>query len=427
MGGAPGIGRRALLLAAGALGARRAIAQDSAQPAPLAASPARSQGAAQGTAEGTAHGAVPGPAQRMSPGAAPNATPHATPPATHRAAPASPAAPAPIVLPRDFGAHPETRIEWWYATGALDVPGSADPFGFQITFFRSRTGVAADHPSAFAARQLIFAHAALTDPLARRLRHDQRIARAGFGIARASEGDTDLKLHDWTLRREVTPAGHDYVAVVDAPAQGFAFDLRLSATQPVLAQGEAGYSRKGPQPAQASMYLSEPQLAVRGALVLDGRALAVTGRAWLDHEWSDSLLDAEAVGWDWIGMNLDDGGALMAFHLRRRDGSALWAGGSHRSASGALRVFGADEVAFTPLRAWSSPATQARYPVEWQVDTPVGRFAVRARLEAQELDSRASTGAVYWEGLADLFDERGRRVGRGYLEMTGYAAPLKLR
>ena len=427
MGGAPGIGRRALLLAAGALGARRAIAQDSAQPAPLAASPARSQGAAQGTAEGTAHGAVPGPAQRMSPGAAPNATPHATPPATHRAAPASPAAPAPIVLPRDFGAHPETRIEWWYATGALDVPGSADPFGFQITFFRSRTGVAADHPSAFAARQLIFAHAALTDPLARRLRHDQRIARAGFGIARASEGDTDLKLHDWTLRREVTPAGHDYVAVVDAPAQGFAFDLRLSATQPVLAQGEAGYSRKGPQPAQASMYLSEPQLAVRGALVLDGRALAVTGRAWLDHEWSDSLLDAEAVGWDWIGMNLDDGGALMAFRLRRRDGSALWAGGSHRSASGALRVFGADEVAFTPLRAWSSPATQARYPVEWQVDTPVGRFAVRARLEAQELDSRASTGAVYWEGLADLFDERGRRVGRGYLEMTGYAAPLKLR
>lgn len=419
MGGAPGIGRRALLLAAGALGARRAIAQDSAQPAPLAASPARSQGAAQGTAEGTAHGAVPGPAQRMSPGAAPNAT--------QRAAPASPAAPAPIVLPRDFGAHPETRIEWWYATGALDVPGSADPFGFQITFFRSRTGVAADHPSAFAARQLIFAHAALTDPLARRLRHDQRIARAGFGIARASEGDTDLKLHDWTLRREVTPAGHDYVAVVDAPAQGFAFDLRLSATQPVLAQGEAGYSRKGPQPAQASMYLSEPQLAVRGALVLDGRALAVTGRAWLDHEWSDSLLDAEAVGWDWIGMNLDDGGALMAFRLRRRDGSALWAGGSHRSASGALRVFGADEVAFTPLRVWSSPATQARYPVEWQVDTPVGRFAVRARLEAQELDSRASTGAVYWEGLADLFDERGRRVGRGYLEMTGYAAPLKLR
>ena len=419
MGGAPGIGRRALLLAAGALGARRAIAQDSAQPAPLAASPARSQGAAQGTAEGTAHGAVPGPAQRMSPGAAPNAT--------QRAAPASPAAPAPIVLPRDFGAHPETRIEWWYATGALDVPGSADPFGFQITFFRSRTGVAADHPSAFAARQLIFAHAALTDPLARRLRHDQRIARAGFGIARASEGDTDLKLHDWTLRREVTPAGHDYVAVVDAPAQGFAFDLRLSATQPVLAQGEAGYSRKGPQPAQASMYLSEPQLAVRGALVLDGRALAVTGRAWLDHEWSNSLLDVEAVGWDWIGMNLDDGGALMAFRLRRRDGSALWAGGSHRSASGALRVFGADEVAFTPLRVWSSPATQVRYPVEWQVDTPVGRFAVRARLEAQELDSRASTGAVYWEGLADLFDERGRRVGRGYLEMTGYAAPLKLR
>ena len=126
-------------------------------------------------------------------------------------------------------------------------------------------------------------------------------------------------------------------------------------------------------------------------------------------------------------MNLDDGGALTAFQLRRADGSALWAGGSLRSAAGALRVFGADEVRFTPLRRWTSPATQAHYPVQWRIETPAGRFEVQARLDAQELDSRASTGTVYWEGLSDLLDASGRRVGRGYLEMTGYASPLRLR
>ncbi len=331
-----------------------------------------------------------------------------------------------IALPRDFGAHPNFRTEWWYVTGWLDAPGVPEPFGFQLTFFRSRTDVPQGHPSAFAATQLVFAHAALTDPVAGRLRHDQRIARAGFGIAQASEGDTDVRLRGWTLKREGPVGSHRYVARLDASAQGFAFDFQLAATQPVLLQGDAGYSRKGPDAEQASYYLSEPQLAVSGTLTLDGKAHRVNGRAWLDHEWSESLLHPEAVGWDWVGMNLDDGGALTAFRLRRKDGGALWAGGSLRTTDGGLRVFGADEIRFTPLRVWVSPATQARYPVQWRIDTPSGSFEVRARLDAQELDSRASTGTVYWEGLSDLFDAQGRRIGRGYLELTGYASPLRL-
>jgi len=366
-------------------------------------------------------------------------------PAQHIARPG-----APIALPRDFGAHPGFRTEWWYVTGWLtpkapaasppqrgmvglgrpgadiDVHGVAEPYGFQITFFRSRTDVPQDHPSAFAARQLLFAHAALTDPVAGKLRHDQRIARAGFGIAQASEQDTDVRLRGWSLRREGPLDDHRYIARLDASAQGFELALELAATQPVLLQGDAGYSRKGPDAGQASYYLSEPQLVVTGTLTLAGRQAAVSGRAWLDHEWSDSLLHREAVGWDWIGMNLDDGGALTAFRLRRSDGSALWAGGSLRSRDGRLQVFGPGDVAFTPLRVWTSPATQARYPVQWQIDTPAGRFEVRARLDAQELDSRASTGTVYWEGLSELFDAQGQRVGRGYLELTGYASPLRL-
>ena len=193
-------------------------------------------------------------------------------------------------------------------------------------------------------------------------------------------------------------------------------------------QGEAGFSRKGPELAQASHYYSQPQLAVTGRVHVQGRARNVTGTAWLDHEWSESLLHPEAVGWDWIGMNLDSGAALTAFRLRRADGSSLWMGGSWRaSAHAAPQVFGPQSCQWVALRHWLSPASQARYPVQWRVDTPAGSFEVRALLDAQELDSRRSTGTVYWEGLSELLDTRsGQRVGRGYLEMTGYAGRLTL-
>ena len=333
--------------------------------------------------------------------------------------------PRPLVFPADFGAHPNTRTEWWYATGAVESE-SLQKFGFQVTFFRSRTDVPRDHPSRFAAQQLVFAHAAVTDLAGQRLRHDQRVARAGFDIAQALEGDTRVTLRDWHFWRAGPPDRSLYHAQLRSNSAGFAFELELAATQPVLLQGEHGYSRKGPEPAQASHYYSGPQLQVRGRLALDGIAHAVRGTAWLDHEWSDAYLAADAVGWDWIGMNLFDGSALTAFRLRRRDGSALWAGGSYRARDQPVRNFSADEVRFTPGRTWRSSTSQTVYPVEWTIDVPAGRFRVRALLDAQELDSRASTGAIYWEGLSELLDAQDRIAGRGYLEMTGYAAPLRM-
>ena len=326
-------------------------------------------------------------------------------------------------FPLDFGAHPESRIEWWYVTGALSAGERL--WGFQITFFRAATAIEGAAESRFAARQLLFAHAAVTDLAARRLRHDQRIARSGFAIAEARVGDTAVVLRDWHLTRRDEGASR-YRAQASSDSAGFAFDLELAATQPVLLQGRGGVSRKGPAPAQTSRYYSEPQLAARGTLAIEGRAVAVSGRAWLDHEWSDAFLDPSAVGWDWIGMNLDDGGALTAFRLRRADGSVLWSGGSHRPAGGATRDFADGEVVFTPLATWTSPASSARYPVRWKIATPAGAFEVRALLDDQELDSRTSTGAIYWEGLSLLVDGAGRRVGAGYLELTGYASRLIL-
>lgn len=336
-----------------------------------------------------------------------------------------------LVFPQDHGSHPGQRTEWWYITGQLRADGRL--WGFQITFFRTRVDGTQDLQSAFAARQLVFAHAALTDVQGARQLHDQRIARAGFGIAQALEGDCDIRLRDWSLRRLASSAPGASRYEIRAQADGFALALDCASTQPVLLQGEAGLSRKGPDPSQASYYYSQPQLAVTGSITLNGRRMPVTdapapdNRAWMDHEWSEALMAPDAVGWDWIGMNLADGAALTAFQLRRGDGSALWAGGSWRApgASGA-QVFGTKEILFTPLAYWRSPASGATYPVRWRVDTPAGRFTLQPLLDAQELDSRGSTGAIYWEGLSLLRDAAGREVGRGYLEMTGYAQRLRL-
>jgi predicted secreted hydrolase len=327
--------------------------------------------------------------------------------------------PAQLKFPGDHGAHPAFRTEWWYVTG--QARAGEREFGFQVTFFRSRIDGTQDMTSRFAAKQLLFAHAALTDVQGRKLWHDQRIAREGFDVASAARDDTRVRLRDWSLVR----GPQHYLA--HAVAADFALDLRCAPTQPVILQGAQGLSRKGPLPQQASYYYSQPQLAVAGAITLRGQRFEVTGKAWLDHEWSDEYLAPEAVGWDWIGMNLDDGSALTAFRLRKADGSPLWSGGSFRSPKGGGRyIFSPGEVDFSPQRHWTSPLSQAVYPVEWIVRTPADFYTVRAVIDNQELDSRNSTGAIYWEGLSDLLDSNGRHVGRGYLEMTGYAQRLRM-
>ncbi|EDZ97291.1 putative AttH [Burkholderia sp. H160] len=332
----------------------------------------------------------------------------------------------PISFPQDSGSHPAFRTEWWYATGWLTTPDN-QPLGFQITFFRSATGHDAGDPSAFAPSQLIIAHAALSDPAIGHLVHDQRIARQGFGLVYAKPATTDVKLDTWNMIRAAD--GHYDVT---ADASGFSLHLKLTPTQPPLIQGERGFSRKGPRPEQASYYYSEPQLRVTGTVVRPAaggndsmRNTAVTGAAWLDHEWSSTLLDANAVGWDWLGANLTDGSALMAFKIRSRDGHAIWAHATLRKPDGQVTNFGATEVAFTSSRMWRSPRTNALYPVSMTVRTGPLTWQLDPLMDDQELDSRQSTGAVYWEGAARV-SQQGADVGRAYLELTGYADALRI-
>ncbi|GAA4027651.1 carotenoid 1,2-hydratase [Actimicrobium antarcticum] len=325
----------------------------------------------------------------------------------------------PLQFPADFGAHPAFRTEWWYATGWIETPDKK-PLGFQITFFRSATDHDRSNPSAFAPSQLIIAHAALSDPAIGKLQHDQRTARAGFDLAYAREGNTDIRLDDWRLLRN---ADGSYQASVRG--REFTLQLTLTPSQPPLLQGDGGFSRKGPQIEQASYYYSQPQLKVSGKLTRNGAPVAITGTAWLDHEWSTSVLDADASGWDWVGANLDDGAALMVFQIRNKRGDKLWAHAALREKSGAVTQFTPEQVHFTPDRHWRSPRTSASYPVATTITTGTTRWQLIPLQDDQELDSRQSTGSVYWEGGVTILRD-GQPTGRGYLEMTGYVKPLKL-
>lgn len=325
-----------------------------------------------------------------------------------------------IELPRDEGSHPQFKTEWWYLTGWLER-GSGEPLGFQLTFFRSRTGIDEDNPSRFALRQVLFAHLAVSDPKRGRLLHHEKSARPGFGLAAASEGSLDVYIDDWHLRRE----GDVYHAV--AAAENLQIELRLRTTTPPLLQGDQGFSQKGPQPSSASYYYSLPQLAADGRIVIDGQEQSVRGRAWFDHEWSGAIVDERAQGWDWAGINLDDGGALMMFQMRGEQESELWAAAKRRAGgTDQATTYRPEDVEWRPLRYWRSPRTGIRYPVEWQVTVGERVLTLRPLMDDQENDARGSTGTIYWEGAVRAFDAHNEQIGRGYLELTGYGKKIRL-
>jgi predicted secreted hydrolase len=335
-----------------------------------------------------------------------------------------------FVFPADHGAHPDFRTEWWYATGWLRLPDGR-ALGFQTTFFRVRTGLGDTSASAFAPRQLVLAHAAVADPALGHLRHDQRSARVGLGRAGfeaahvASHGNdngTEVWVGDWRLELR---AGVYHAQVRSST---FAYALRLMPTGAPVLHGRAGFSTKAPDPVHASYYYSRPQLQVQGSVTLAGQTHAVTGQAWLDHEWSSELLPTGAQGWDWIGINLADGSALMAFRLRGQSGApsaALWSAATLAQPGGATQTFEPQAVAFEPLAHWQSPRTGISYPVQWRLRVGPRQFTLQALMPDQELDSRLSTGAIYWEGAVRLL-EAGQEVGRGYLEMTGYGEKIRM-
>ena len=320
-------------------------------------------------------------------------------------------------FPADHGPHPAYRNEWWYLTGNL-TNEDGRRFGYQVTFFRIALAPPSPQldarPSAWASPQVWMTHVALSDAAARQHYQQERFARGAAGLAGAQAEPFRVWLEDWQLSEKKDAAD---VWQLNIDTRNFAYEFELRPLKPVVLQGETGLSRKSAEPGNASYYYSMPRLGTSGRIRIGDQEYQVDGLSWLDREWSTSALGPDQEGWDWFALQLDDDRDLMFYRLRRKDGSAdpLSAGGLV-DPSGALRRLSAEDVELSALRWWQSP-DGARYPVEWRLRLFDGS---RYRVEAVFDEQYMTTSVRYWEGMVDVFDDRGIRHGRGYLELAGY-------
>lgn len=327
-------------------------------------------------------------------------------------------------LPRDHGAHLAFRTEWWYFTGWFESPELTEPLGVQITFFRSAPNVNVLNPSAFTPTQLLFAHAAVAMPSAGKLKHDQIIRRAGSGgalIQSTNNQVLNIQMPGWQL---LTAQGEQWLCIIQNPQ--LAMNLRMEQTQTPWMQGQEGYSQKGPKPEQSSYYITLPHMSSSGTIRVNDKTLPVQGTFWMDHEWSSTVLAPNAQGWDWVGLHGDQGESLMAFQIRDRVNTnpPVWTHAALRQADGT--VFDFRQVKFEVLKRWKSTRTGIEYPVSQRLQLDGQTFELQPLFDDQELDARASTGTLYWEGAVRIKTADASPWGRGYLEMTGYDRPMQL-
>jgi predicted secreted hydrolase len=321
-------------------------------------------------------------------------------------------------FPHDHGPHPEFRTEWWYYTGNLGARDGRH-VGFQLTFFRHALSPGrARRDSDWAATQIYLAHFAVTDTKNGRFLAFARSSRAALGLAGAQAEPFRVWLDDWAAEGE-GPSG--LPMHLHAAEDGTAIDLTLESAKPVALQGERGLSRKGPEPGNASYYYSLTRMSARGTVRLAGETLAVEGLAWMDREWSTSALGKDLAGWDWYGLQLDDGRDMMFFQLRRRDGGTdRWSAGALVDAGGVAHPLARDDVHIEVLATWRSPHSGVTYPARWRL-TEARRDLV-LELAPRLADQELIVDPRYWEGAVVVEGREGNRTvaGHGYVELVGY-------
>ncbi len=338
--------------------------------------------------------------------------------------------PCGLTFPRDHGAHPDYRTEWWYYTGNL-IDENQRRFGFQLTFFRSALRPPGEpdapaHPSAWRTRQVYLAHAAVADIQGGRHLTAEKMARAAMGLAGVEmQGDAvTIRLLDWQAR--IAPRQQHLRAAAD----NFSLDLALVPLKPLVLQGDQGYSRKGQAPGRASCYYSFTRLQTSGVLILDGRRFTVSGSSWMDHEFSSAPLQPGITGWDWFSVQLSDGSELMMFLLREQGGGINPASsGTFVYADGRTLALKDTDIAAAVLDYWHSPHSGALYPSAWKVTVaPLGlTLHITTSLADQEMLTPGTSRVTYWEGSVRVQGSYQKRDvdGVGYVELTGYAAPFE--
>ena len=349
-----------------------------------------------------------------------------------------------LVFPRDLGPHDDYQTEWWYYTGNLQT-SDGRPFGFQFTIFRraltpeeglsadladsadlrgssesAQSAQSADQSSSWRTEQVYLAHFTISDIAADAFYPAERFSRGAAGLAGATADPYRVWLEDWSVE-QVAPGQ----ARLRARTGDAALDLLLTETRPPILHGDGGLSQKGPEPGNASYYYSLIGQQAAGRVTVGGETFDVTGLAWKDHEWSTSALSEGAVGWDWVSLQMDDGGALMLFEIRRADGTREpLSAGTYIAPDGSLTHLRQGDWTLEVTDTWTSPTSGGEYPAGWRITVPaVGlELSGRPRMANQELN----VSTVYWEGAVAF---EGTRDGapltaEGYIELTGYAGSM---
>ena len=338
--------------------------------------------------------------------------------------------PCNLVFPKDHGAHPGYRTEWWYYTGNLQAESGAR-FGYQLTFFRSQIsppGADQKWPrptSAWRAQQIYLGHAAISDISGQRHMRAEQVAREALGLAGTFETAAENVIFIKNWRAQIGEDSH----VLKAIADEFSYELTLQPVKQPVLHGQAGYSRKGSKPQQASCYYSFTRLKSSGTLTVGGNTMKVAGLSWMDHEFSTAPLEPGIVGWDWFSLQLSDQTEIMLYQFRNEKGGMSPASsGTYIDASGKPRHLTIDDFSIEVLDRWKSPRSRALYPTKWRLT--IFALSIELNLDSnlsdQEMQTPASTGVTYWEGSVSINGSVAKHPveGMGYVELTGYAEPF---
>jgi predicted secreted hydrolase len=339
--------------------------------------------------------------------------------------------PCHLKFPEDHGPHPGFRTEWWYYTGNVSDNKGVE-FGFQLTFFRRQIGNGSidisqrsREVSPWRTQQLILAHAALTEISEKKHHQAELMARQALDIAGAfQKGDSiQIFLRNWSLN--LTPQNH----ILKVYSGDFSFEFSLFPMKNPVLHGDHGYSRKGRLEESASCYYSFTRLKAQGEIKIGSKKYEVDGLAWMDHEFSTNPLESDLVGWDWFSIQLDNQTELMAYFLRKKDGtfseatSATFVTMSEDSIHVAKK-----DIDLKTVNTWKSEQTGGIYPSQWNLKIPKLKLelVIKAAVADQEMLTPETTRVTYWEGsvFVEGFQNGQPVSGKGYAELTGYVEPL---
>ncbi len=342
-------------------------------------------------------------------------------------------------FPRDHGAHPNYRTEWWYVVGHLFTQ-EGRRFGIHVTFFRhgiSSKGrrILTEESSAWRTNEVHFAHFGVTDESAARYYHAERITRPVHSRSDVSENLLKLQNSGWWLRCDTNSCGDGsnespFTAQFHASDRNFEATIQLRAAKPLVLQGQKGLSQKSSEDGNASHYYSFTRLQATGTITIEGVLHTVTGICWMDREFSTSALGSNQFGWDWFAIQLDDNRELMLYHIRTSDSSYdPLSKGLLVYADGSTEVLtAADDYSIRALSTWRSSKTGGTYPAAWEIRLPRQNLHLTLQpiLADQELILKGLGGLAYWEGACRVSGTSNQQPikGSAYAELTGYAGDI---